>query len=239
MLALRPRNTGDGRRVRTGEPPRDQAKASQFGSLQMGERSDAITNIFYDTLVTDAFAAATVPAFLVPPCSSATEIDAPRLFSDLNANRDGHDDAPAGDAARSPAARVHREDDDSDGRLTADELAAELTPQRRDVEQGSRLAGQRRPYRDGGQLDASGDPLRSNEIPAIAASSRRSPTRRRRQKRPPRRRARQQGPQLGGRRDRRGRLEIDVPAELARCRRRQARRWGLPDMVNLSDPSGG
>jgi Ca2+-binding EF-hand superfamily protein len=108
--------------------------------------------------------AALLAAF-VPGVQTATaaEIDAPRLFAQLDADRDGRvTAAEAGDAHARLFARLLRTgDDDGDGRLSADEFAIALTPVRADKamirKQGSRLPGSDALVVMIARLDANGD----------------------------------------------------------------------------------
>lgn len=103
----------------------------------------------------------------------AGEIDAPRLFKQLDANDNGsltRDEAgPA--HARLFARLVRTSDEDSDGQLTPAEFAAGLTPVRADKElvekQGSRLPGSDALIVMLAKMDVNGDSrLLADEIPA-------------------------------------------------------------------------
>jgi Ca2+-binding EF-hand superfamily protein len=82
-----------------------------------------------------------------PPIASAAEIDADRLFGDLDANDDGQVTAgEVGDEQRLLFKRLARTGDaDGDGKLSAEEFAAALQPVRAEKslieKQGSRLQG--------------------------------------------------------------------------------------------------
>lgn len=103
---------------------------------------------------------------------AAAEIDATRLFEQLDANRDGHIAAEeAGDGhVRLFARLVRTSDDDGDGVLSADEFAAGLTPVRGEKplieKQGSRLPGSDALLVMLAKMDANGDRrLVADEIP--------------------------------------------------------------------------
>ncbi len=171
--------------------------------------------------------------------ATGVEIDAPRLFTDLDANADGRLDADevGTERARLFARLVRTSDDDGDGQLTADEFAAGLTPVRAEkalVEKlGSRLPGGDALVVMLAKLDANGDRrLVADEIPAQlrgvfetmlergdADQNGRLETRE----------IAQAGPQLGiVAQLAAARLGIDVPAELARLP--QAQRQAMEQM---------
>ena len=90
---------------------------------------------------------ALLAAALHPPIAAAAEIDADRLFGDLDANDDGQVTAgEVGDEQRLLFKRLARTGDaDGDGKLSAEEFAAALQPVRAEKslveKQGSRLPG--------------------------------------------------------------------------------------------------
>jgi Ca2+-binding EF-hand superfamily protein len=108
----------------------------------------------------------------VPRTAPAVEVDAAALFRQLDGNADGrltHEEVGA-THARLFARLVRTSDDDGDGQLSADELAAGLTPVRADKQgvekQGSRLPGSDALVVMLVKMDANGDrKLVPGEIP--------------------------------------------------------------------------
>lgn len=158
---------------------------------------------------------------------AGAEIDAARLFEQLDANRDGRlaaDEAGAGHS-RLFARLVRTSDDDADGVLSADEFAAGLTPVRGEKplveKQGSRLPGSDALLVLLAKMDVNGDRrLVEDEIPERFADAFDRMVERADEDKDGRLSARelsQGGPRLGliataaARR-----LGIDVPAELAK-----------------------